>query len=131
MSSAMRFLRRSALLRLFVLPFTLTLLLGACQKWVPLEPPVSRALAEEHPNPVRLTLTESEERVEFHAWRVEADSIVGVTMNGQNASVPMKDVEAVEAQETSAGKSALMAGGLVVGLAAIGAALVAIYCCDF
>jgi hypothetical protein len=58
---------------------------------------------------------------------VEADSVVGVTMNGQSASVLMEDVEAVEAQETSAGKTALMAGGLV----AIGAVFVVITCCDF
>ncbi len=109
----MLFFRRSRFVRLFLVPFTLTFFLSACQKWVPLEPPVTQALADAHPNPVRLTVADSEDKIEFSGWRVEADSIVGVTTRGRNASILVEDVQAVEARKTSAGKTALGTVGLV------------------
>lgn len=114
----MRRLRRSALVRCFVLPLALTLWLGACHKWVPVQPPVP-ALSEQASRPahernrVRLHLG-SGATVEGTVTELAADTLV-LGAGGANSRFGLDEVVRVELRRTDVAASI----GLGVGITAL------------
>ena len=103
----MPYFRRSPLLRRVVLPLTLLAFLSACHKWVPLEPPVAQAIAEEEPGTVRVTLADSS-RVVLKEPRISGDSLVALD---DTVRVALDDVQQIEARRANTPATI----GLVVG----------------
>jgi len=73
----MPYYRRSRFLRRVVLPLVLVAFLSACHHWVYLKPPIERALAEEQPESVRLTLVDDSILV-VKTPTIEGDTLFGV-----------------------------------------------------
>ena len=121
----MLYFRRSPFLRRVILPLTLLAFLSACHKWVPLEPPVAQAIAEEEPGTVRVTLTDSS-RMDLEEPRVSGDSLVA--LDG-TASVALDDVQQVEARRANT----VATVGLILGAAVLAVLGYAVYesrdCC--
>ena len=128
----MRHLRRSAFLKLVVLPFALTLFVSACHKWVPLEPPVSQALAVESPtllpNPTRITLNDGQ-RITLEDATLSADSVVGTRERRSEASpirrvrIALEDVSDVERKKAKVGESVLLGVGVITVIGVVTLAL--------
>jgi len=72
----MSYCRRSAFLRLFVLPFTLTLWLAACASYKTLSQPYAESIATENPDVVRITLLD-ETQIDVAKPRCVGDTLVG------------------------------------------------------
>ncbi len=103
----MLYFRRSPFLRRVILPLTLLAFLSACHKWVPLEPPVAQAIAEEEPGTVRVTLAD-DSRVVLKEPRVSGDSLVALD---DTVRVALDDVQQIEARRANTPATI----GLVVG----------------
>ena len=119
----MLYFRRSPFLRRVVLPLTLLAFLSACHKWVPLEPPVARAIAETESGKVRITLADSSRVVLKTGYmEIDGDSLYA-TEKTRPITLPLSDVLAVEEKKGDGVKTALLAGGIVLG---VGAAALAV-----
>jgi hypothetical protein len=105
--------RRSVFARSFVLPLALLLWLSACQKWVPLEPPVAQAMAQEEPGTVRVTLEDSTKMV-LQRPRVSGDSLIAVEDGKEPATVALSFEDMVRIEERKA--NVLATVGLVIGI---------------
>ena len=115
----MRVFRRSKFQRQLVIPLMLTCFLSACHKWVPLDSPVERPLAEYH-GKMRLTL-KAGHRIEVDSVYVARDSVfwrahddAGLSATRSGFSVPLSDVAKAEVRKSDVVGTV----GLVVGLAA-------------
>jgi hypothetical protein len=113
--------RRSPLLRRVILPLTLLAFLSACHKWVPLEPPVAQAVAEEEPGTVRVTLADGSQVV-LKEPHISGDSLVAFEdgKEPQTVALLLEDVRQAEVQRTN--KPATV--GLVFGIAVVTVAAV-------
>jgi hypothetical protein len=120
----MLYFRRSPLLRRVILPLTLLAFLSACHKWVPLEPPVAQAVAEEEPGTVRVTLADNS-RIDLEEPRVSGDSLVA--LDG-TARVALDDVQQIEARRANVPATVVLIAVPVV-LALVGLFAVAV-CAD-
>ena len=115
----MLYFRHSRFFRPVVLPLTLAAFLPACHKWVPLEPPVSQAIAGEQ-GTVRVTLTDGQQIIVTTATVTE-DSLFGrregtpgpVLDTTQNVRLSLADVQSVEHRRTNVGATA---GVILLGL---------------
>ncbi len=115
----MLYFRRSPFLRRVVLPLTLLAFLSACHKWVPLEPPVARAIAETESGTIRITLADSSRVVLKTGYmEIEGDSLYSVDVNTRPVTLPLSDVLVVEEKKLEGGKTALLIGGIVLVVAA-------------
>jgi hypothetical protein len=113
----MLYFRGSRFLRRVVLPLTLLAFLSACHKWVPLEPPVARAIAETESGTIRITLADSS-RMVLDLPRVDDDSLYAIDVKAAgHVTVPLRDVVLVEEKQAEGGKTALLIGGIVLGAA--------------
>ncbi len=112
----MLYFRRSPLLRRVVLPLTLLAFMSACHKWVPLEPPVARAIAEAESGTIRITLADSS-RMVLKARRIEGDSLYATDEKTHAVTLPLHDVLAVEEEKTDGAMTALLIGGIVLVVA--------------
>jgi hypothetical protein len=135
----MRFFRGSPFIR-FVMLLALVSFLSACHKWVPLEPPVAQALAEEEPGTARVTLANGRQIV-FKEPRVSGDSLTGlveqpsyiergkIKRDTQPISILLDDVRSIEERRTNvpATVGATLGISLLV-LTVIGAAVFAAEC---
>ena len=112
----MLYFRRSPLLRRVVLPLTLLAFLSACHKWVPLEPPVARAITEKDPGTVRVTLADSSQVV-LKEPRISGDSLIAFEdgKEPQTVALLLEDLQRVE--EKRANTPATV--GLIVGSLAL------------
>ena len=119
----MGYFRRSAFLRLFLLPFTLTLWLTSCTSYKMLSPPYEQSIARENPGQVRVTLND-DTRWKVAEPGIVADSLVGLDSKSwdrdrraytRSIRVALSDVYSVEGKETRT--SALMIVG--IGLASV------------
>jgi len=72
----MRYLRRSAFLRVVVLPFTLTVWLSACTSYVTMDRPFEQSFAQEEAGHLRVTLDDGSQLVVRHP-QIKDDSLVG------------------------------------------------------
>jgi hypothetical protein len=123
--------RRSVLVRSFLLPFALLLWLSACHKWVQLEPPVDRAIVQEKPGTVRLTLADTSQIVLVDPG-VKGDSLIGtlpetgwMRKDPQTVAVNLQDVQEIHERRTKvAATIGLTLGAMVVALAAV----IGMYC---
>ena len=118
----MLYVRRSLLLRRVVLPLTLLTFLSTCHKWVPLEPPIAQAIAEEEPGTVRVTLADSS-RVVLKEPRISGDSLVALD---DTVGVALDDVQQIEARRTKVLATVGLVSGTVV-LAYFGALLLCVW----
>ena len=117
--------RRSVFVRSFLLPFALLLWLSACHKWVQLEPPVDRAIVQEKPGTVRLTLADTSQIVLVNPG-VKGDSLIGTLpetgwkrKDPQTVAVNLQDVQEIHERRTKvAATIGLTLGAMVVALAA-------------
>ncbi len=125
----MLYFRRSPCLRRVVLPLTLLAFLSACHKWVPLEPPVAQAIAEEEPGTVRVTLADGWQRV-LKEPRISGDSLIAFEegKKPRTVALPLEDLQRVE--ERRANTPATI--GLVVGslVAAFGVSMALVIACQ-
>jgi len=122
----MRYFRRSAFLRLVVLPFTLLAFLPACHKWSEVRTTVDATTAL--PNPARLTLNNGD-RITLEDATISGDSVVGIRERRSEISpirrvaIALGDVAGVEERSVKIGESVGtgvgVAGVLFLGLAAI------------
>jgi len=100
----MRYLRRSAFLRLVVLPFTLSLWLSACTSYVAMQGPYAQTIVSEEPGKVRAWLDDGS-RVTISRPRIEADSLVGFVYDARTRSytdtvrVALGEVSVVEREK--------------------------------
>ena len=121
----MLYFRRSPFLRRVILPLTLLAFLSACHKWVPLEPPVAQAIAEQQPSTVRVTLADSSQVV-LKEPHISGDSLVAFEdgKDAQAVALLLEDLQRVE--ERRANTPATI--GLVVGsiAAAFGVLILAV-----
>jgi len=134
----MRHLRRSAFLRLVVLPFTLTLFLAACHKWVALEPPYSPAIEAAGAIEQMRVNVDDEARCtncDFRSFDAELFqpfprgvllespvlrndtlySLIHKSFTTDTVRIPLERLESVEVLENSA-KPLLWGAGLLVGV---------------
>ena len=125
--------RRSVFVRSFLLPFALLLWLAACQKYVMVQPPLERSLAEEKPTKVRVTLAEGGSVFIAHP-RIEADSLVGLDADSwdgrrkvytNSVRIALDDVYSVEAKKADSGKTVLLVFGIIGGVILVGSVLYA------
>jgi len=109
----MKYLRRSAFLRLVVLPFTLLVFLSACHKWVAVETNV--VSPTELSSPVRVTLTDGEE-IKLEDVTVTPDSLFG-KRNGTPRSIriALDDVAEIEEEKSNPLATVGLAIGVVIG----------------
>jgi len=123
----MRFFRRSALLRLVVLPFTLAFWVSACTSMQVLQPPLERSMAAEQPSAVTVTLDDGRE-FELAQPVVSNDSIAGFDPDSWDAArrvhverlaVPLDNVVIVEHPKFSLGKTLGRTGLVIVGLGVV------------
>ena len=105
--------RRSSLLRCVVLPVMSLAFLSACHKWVPLEPPVARTIAEKGPGAVRVTLADSSQVV-LDGPRISGDSLVA---RDGGIGMAIDDAREIEVRQTKV----LATVGLITGVAAVAA----------
>jgi hypothetical protein len=121
--------RRSVFARSFLLPLALLIWLSACHKWVPLEPPIEQAIAEEKPGTVRVTLANANP-IGLKEPRISGDSLVGVVEESyvergkvrrskRTVQIPLDSVQTIEERRTDT----LATAGTVIGIT-IGAILV-------
>jgi hypothetical protein len=115
-----------------LLPFALLLWLSACHKWVQLEPPVDRAIVQEKPGTVRLTLADTS-RIVLVDPSVQGDSLIGILpktrwekpKDQQTVAVNLQDVQEIHERRTKVVATiGLTLGAMVVALAA----LIGVYC---
>ncbi len=108
----MLYFRHSPFLRRVILPLTLLAFLSACHKWVPLEPPVAQAIAEEEPGTVRVTLADNS-RVVLKEPHISGDSLVAFEegKEAQTVALPLEDLQRVEEKRADTPTTI----GLVVG----------------
>jgi len=127
----MRYLRRSAFLRLFVLPFTLTVWLSACMSYATMKSPVEHSIDQEEPDHIRVTLND-DSRFVVAEPRIVADSLVGFDNKSwdrerrvytQSVRLALKDVSIVERKESNTLVTAglAMLGALTLGALIYGA----------
>lgn len=98
----------------------------ACHSWRVSDRPVSRVLAEDDPEEVRVTLADGTTPT-FLGPRLEGDSLVGRTyQGGPPRTIALADIRQVEVRRISVAKTSLVAVGLgfttLVVVAAIAAA---------
>lgn len=128
-------LRQCSVVRLIVLPFTLTLWLAACSRWVPLEtrPPPSDRLAGA--DVVRVYLNDGRVIELEHGVEVVGDSLIGylerprpyVSEPKGRTAIPLAEIDRLEEKQPKAGATALViAGSILGGLLIIGAIAYAI-----
>ena len=117
----MRRFRRSSFTRSFVLPFALTLWLGACHSWVParlpsVELPAQAALPTGDRDELRLHVGE-ETQMEGVLADLTADS---VTISGEDstATVSVEEITRVEVRKADTAKTVFL--GLGIAAAAFG-----------
>jgi hypothetical protein len=117
----MLYFRRSPFLRRVVLPLALLAFLSAFYKWVPLEPPVAQAVAEEEPGTVRVTLADSS-RIVLKEPHIMGDSLIAFEdgKEPQTVALPLEDLRQVEEQRTNVPATV----GLVFGIAVVTSAVV-------
>ena len=118
----MRRFRRSSFVRSFVLPFTLTLWLGACHSWVPARPPsvelpAQAALPESERDELRLRV--GTDWVARGRLTVLTEDTVRVTGEDAVISLPVGEVSKVELRKSDIAKSVIL--GLGVAVVAFGA----------
>ena len=115
----MLYFRRSPFLRHVVLPLALASFLSACYKWVPLEPPVARAIAETESGTVRITLADSS-RIVINPRRIEieGDSLYAIERQIRPVTLPLRDVLAVEEKKMDGVNTAFLIGGILLVVAA-------------
>lgn len=122
-------IRRSDFARSFLLPLALTFWLGACHKWVEVEPP-QLALQEQADKPVqargilRLHIGPDGQTFQGNPIIIDADSVVLGRGEGP-VTVSTADVTRVDVQQSDAAASLAVAAGAILGgiLAAIVIAL--------
>ena len=125
----MRRIRRSSFVRSFVLPFALTIWLGACHSWVPARPP-----SVELPAQAAMPETERDElRLSTGSDWVARGKLAALTkdtvrISGEDAmiSVPVGEVSKVELRKADTSKSvflglgiAALAWGALIGIATL------------
>ena len=106
----MRFFRRSAFLRLVVLPFTLTMFLTACHKWTAVEPPYGPAIENAGADELRLTV--AGETTVLKGATIRNDTLF---VAGEAGHVALDDLQAVEIRTSDTGATV----GLLVGIGAL------------
>lgn len=99
--------------RRVVVLVTLVCFFAACHKWVPIEPPVEQALAEQ-PGKVRITTIRGGAVSEFETTWIARDTVFGVT-KGDTTAVPLAEVTFAEQEKANVPATV----GLVVGGAAV------------
>ena len=119
----MLYFRRSPFLRRVILPLTLLAFLSACHKWVPLEPPVAQAVAEEAPGTVRVTLADGSQVV-LKEPHISGDSLVAFEdgKEPQTVALLLEDVRQAEVRRTNVPATV----GLVFGIAVVSFAAVVV-----
>ena len=115
----MRYFRRSALLRLVVLPFTLTVWLSACHKWVALEPPYGLAIEAAQTDELRVTV--AGEQFVLKSAVVSGDTLL---VAGQTLGIHMDSLQAVDARAADIHATA---GTVLLAILAAGAAAFGIW----
>ncbi len=129
----MKYFRRSAFLRIVVLPLMLAAFLPACYKWSEMP---GRNLPTSLPSPTRVTLTDGQQIV-LTTGTVTEDSLFGrregtpgpVLDTDQNVRVSLDDVQIVEHRKTDGWATA---GVIYLGVsAAMGLACAASDCLSF
>ena len=115
----MLYFSRSPCLRRVILPLTLLAFLSACHKWVPLEPPVARAISETESGTIRITLADSSRVVlKTGSMEIEGDSLYATDELTRPVTLPLREVLLVEEKEAEGGKTAALVAGIVVAVAA-------------
>jgi hypothetical protein len=90
--------------------------LGACQKWVPLEPPLENSLAQ-HRGKLRLTLAD-DERLEFDFATVSRDSVFGIRGDDLPTAVPLSTIAKAEQRKAN------VVGTILLSYAAVAAVVI-------
>jgi len=116
---------------LFVLPFTLTLFLSACQKWVPIQsaPPISSQV--ESTDVLRIYLTNGRVVELEHDTHIDGDSLIGFRERpgtftrdpvGRTA-IALDDIERLEEKRGDKESTGAILGGALIGLVLVGCAV--------
>lgn len=112
-------IRRSDFARSFLLPLALTFWLGACHKWVEVEPP-QLALQEQADKPVRarqelrLHIEPDGQSFEGSLVSIAADSVVLGKGEGR-ITVSTADVTRVDVRRTDTAASVALGFGIILG----------------
>jgi len=94
----------------------------ACSSWKTQETSPQQVLGNEQPEKVRVTLSDGSQKV-LHSPAVSGDTLTGVTGGGEELSIPLTSVSALELREPDGNKTWGLMIGVVIGMlaAAIGA----------
>ena len=97
----------------------------ACSSWKTQETSPQQVLGNEHPEKVRVTFADGSREV-LHSPTVSGDTLTGVRGDGEEVSIPLTSVSALELREPDGSKTAALVVGVIVGMcaAAYGAALI-------
>ncbi len=122
----MKYFRCSSLLKLVVLPLTLTLWLAACTSYKTLSPPYAESIASENPDAVRVTLHD-ETQIDLAQPTCASDTLVGLDYNWDRDSevhmrsikVAVKDIASIEIENEESNYGARTAA-VLFGLVTIG-----------
>ena len=118
----MRRFRRSSFVRSFVLPFSLTVWLGACHSWVPARPPsvelpAQAAMPEAERDELRLRV--GTDWVASGKLAVLTEDSVRISGEDDVVSLPVGEISTVELRKTDVAKSVIL--GLGIAVVAFGA----------
>ncbi len=108
-----------------VIAALLLVLVTACHSWQPITVSPQRLITEDQPSSVRVTLMNGE-TVTVENATVRNDSIVGAT--DAAGGVASLDVQLLEVQHFSVGKTIELGFGIAAGLAAVAAVVILIAC---
>ena len=114
-------IRRSDFARSFLLPLALTFWLGACHKWVEVEPPdlalgQQAAKTAQDRDKLRLHIVESDGKVEGYLAELTQDSTILVTEDGRAALPTSLIVQVDERRSDALGSIALFLVPIVLAL---------------
>ena len=113
----MRRFRRSSFVRSFVLPFSLTVWLGACHSWVPARPPsvelpAQAAMPEAERDELRLRV--GTDWVASGKLAVLTEDSVRISGEDDVVSLPVGEISKVELRKTDIAKSVILGIGIAV-----------------
>ncbi len=91
--------------------------LVACSPWTTQEASPQQVIQDEQPDKVRVTLTDGSQ-VEVYEPVVSGDTLTG-SVDGEQRSIPLADVSALEVRKTNALLTTAFVFGTIVGLLAI------------
>ena len=112
---------------LTVVTLSLVLATVACRTWASQDTSPQAAVASAKSGPIKVARTDHS-FIELRGATVSSDSLIGYTTDRSNArvAIPLADIESVSTREVSAGRTAGLAAGTVVGLLALTGLLAAI-----